>query len=321
MNEILKEIGLIGIVPVVKIDDAKDAVPLAKALIKGGLPCAEITFRTAAAEQAIKNISEECPEMLVGAGTVLTKEQADAAIKAGAKFLVSPGLNQKIVSYCKEKGYLILPGTANPSDVEQALELGLDTVKFFPAEAAGGLPMIKAMSAPYGSLKFMPTGGINAKNVKEYLEFSKIIACGGSWMVPGDLITNGNFDEIERLTAEAVKVMLDFKVVHIGINSTDEATASDTAKTFEKLFDFTAKEGTKSYFCSGMLEVMKMVGAGTMGHLAVGTASVPRAYAYLKRMGVEFNEDTAQYDDKGNLKFIYLKDEIGGFAVHLVKNK
>lgn len=321
LNEILKEISLIGIVPVVKIDDAKDAVPLAKALINGGLPCAEITFRTAAAEQAIKNISKECPEMLVGAGTVLTKEQADAAIKAGAKFLVSPGLNPKIVSYCKEKGYLILPGTANPSDVEQALELGLDTVKFFPAEAAGGLPMIKAMSAPYGSLKFMPTGGINAKNVKEYLEFSKIIACGGSWMVPGDLITNGNFDEIERLTAEAVKVMLDFKVVHIGINSANESAAKDTANTFEKLFDFAAKEGNKSYFCSSALEVMKMQGVGTKGHLAVGTASVPRAYAYLKRMGVEFNEETAQYDEKGNLKFIYLNEEIGGFAVHLVKNK
>ena len=321
LNEILKEIGLIGIVPVVKIDNAEDAVPLAKALISGGLPCAEITFRTAAAEQAIKNIAEQCPEMLVGAGTVLTKEQADAAIKAGAKFLVSPGLNPKIVSYCKEKGYLILPGTANPSDVEQALELGLDTVKFFPAEAAGGLPMIKAMSAPYGSLKFMPTGGINAKNVKEYLEFSKIIACGGSWMVPGDLITSGNFDEIERLTAEAVKVMLDFKVVHIGINSADETASKNAATTFENLFGFTSKEGNKSYFCSDMLEVMKMNGAGTKGHLAVGTASVPRAYAYLKRNGVEFNEETALYDEKGNLKFIYLKEEIGGFAVHLVKNK
>lgn len=181
--------------------------------------------------------------------------------------------------------------------------------------------MIKAMSAPYGTLKFMPTGGINAKNVKEYLEFSKIIACGGSWMVPSNLITNGDFDEIERLTAEAVKVMLDFKVVHIGINSDDEAAAAATAGNFEKLFDFKANEGTKSYFCSSMLEVMKVNGVGTKGHLAVGTASVPRAYAYLKRMGVEFNEDTATYDEKGNLKFIYLKDEIGGFAVHLVKNK
>ena len=319
MNDILKQIGEIGIVPVVKIDNAADAVPLAKALIKGGLPCAEITFRTAAAQEAIKLIAENCPEMLVGAGTVLTRDQADAAMNAGAKFLVSPGLNPSIVGYCVEKGYPIVPGTTNPSDVEQALSFGLDTVKFFPAEAAGGLAMIKAMSAPYGNLKFMPTGGISAKNLNEYLDFPKIIACGGSWMVPADMINAGDFDGIEKLTREAVQTMLDFKLVHVGINSDDEAQAEKTAKLFETIFGLKAVEGNKSYFCSKAIEVMNFKYFGEKGHIAIGTRTVPRAYAYLKKMGVEFLEETATYDDKGNMKFIYLADEIDGFAYHLVK--
>ena len=207
MNEVLKKIGAIGIVPVVKIDDAKDAVPLAKALCDGGLPCAEITFRTSAAEEAIRKIHEAFPQMLLGAGTVLTTEQVDRAIGAGATFIVSPGLNPKVVKYCVDKGIPVTPGCANPSDIEQAIELGLDVVKFFPAEAAGGLKMIKAMSAPYVGMKFMPTGGINAKNINEYLSFNKILACGGSWMVKGDMIKAGEFDKIKDMTAEAVSLV------------------------------------------------------------------------------------------------------------------
>lgn len=187
MNDVLEKLSAIGIVPVIKIDDVEKAVPLAKALVAGGIPCAEVTFRTEQAEEAIKRISEEVPQMLVGAGTILTTEQADRAVKAGSKFLVSPGLNPKIVKYCIDKGYLITPGTSNPSDVEQAIELGLDVVKFFPAEAAGGINMIKSMAAPYNKIKFMPTGGINADNLNQYLSFDKIICCGGSWMV-GDLL-------------------------------------------------------------------------------------------------------------------------------------
>ena len=203
MNDVLKKIGAIGIVPVVKIDDAKDAVPLAKALCDGGLPCAEITFRTSAAEEAIRKIHEAFPQMLLGAGTVLTTEQVDRAIGAGATFIVSPGLNPKVVKYCVDQGIPVTPGCANPSDIEQAIELGLDVVKFFPAEAAGGLKMIKAMSAPYVGMKFMPTGGINPGNVREYLACPAIFACGGSWMVPQDKINAGRFAEIEQLTAQA----------------------------------------------------------------------------------------------------------------------
>ena len=207
MNEVLEKIQKIGIVPVVVLNDAKDAAPLAKALCDGGLPCAEVTFRTEAAEESIRIMAEQFPQMLVGAGTVLTTEQVDRAVAAGAKFIVSPGLNPKVVKYCIEKGVPVTPGTANPSDVEQAIELGLEVVKFFPAEQAGGIAMIKAMAAPYVGLKFMPTGGINAENLTEYLSCDKILCCGGSWMVKGDLVKAGNFGKIRGLSAETRKLV------------------------------------------------------------------------------------------------------------------
>ena len=207
MNEELKKIQETGIIPVVVLNDAKDAAPLAKALCEGGLPCAEVTFRTEAAEESIRIMSREFPEMFVGAGTVLTTEQVDRAVDAGAKFIVSPGLNPKVVKYCIEKGVPVTPGVCTPSEVEQAIELGLDVVKFFPAEPAGGLNMIKAMAAPYVGMKFMPTGGINAKNVREYLAYDRILACGGSWMVKGSLVEAGEFDKIRELAQEAVEIV------------------------------------------------------------------------------------------------------------------
>lgn len=207
MANIFDQLQQLGIVPVVVLDDVKDAEPLAKALVEGGLPCAEVTFRTDAAEESIRIMSEKYPEMLVGAGTVLTTEQVDRAVAAGAKFIVSPGLNPRIVKYCVEKNIPICPGCTNPSDIEQALENGLKVVKFFPAEPAGGLPMIKAMAAPYVGVKFMPTGGIKPSNVRSYLEYDRIIACGGSWMVPGDLVNSGDFDKIKELTKEAVEIV------------------------------------------------------------------------------------------------------------------
>ncbi len=212
---LIDELSLIGIVPVVAIDEAKKAAPLADALSNGGLPCAEVTFRTEAAEEAIKIMTASHPDMIVGAGTVLTREQADRAVGAGAKFIVSPGLNPDVVAHCISRGYPVIPGCATPSDIERALSLGLDTVKFFPAEAAGGVEMIKAMSAPYGKVRFMPTGGINASNLNDYLSFPKVVACGGSWMVKKDLINNGEFDRITKLTAEAVATMLSLKVKRI----------------------------------------------------------------------------------------------------------
>ena len=207
MNPVLEQIQKTGIIPVVVLDDAKDAEPLAKALCDGGLPCAEVTFRTEAAEECIRIMSEKFPEMFVGAGTILTTEQVDRAVAAGAKFIVSPGLNPRIVKYCVEKGIVITPGCANASDMEQALENGLEVVKFFPAEPAGGLNMIKALAAPYVGLKFMPTGGISPKNVRDYLAYDRIIACGGSWMVKNDLVKAGDFAAITEMAKECVQIV------------------------------------------------------------------------------------------------------------------
>ncbi|MBR3837544.1 MAG: bifunctional 4-hydroxy-2-oxoglutarate aldolase/2-dehydro-3-deoxy-phosphogluconate aldolase [Clostridia bacterium] len=207
MKELLKKIEEKGVLPVIKIQNADDAEPLAAALLAGGLPAAEITFRTAAAEEAIARMHKAYPKMLIGAGTVLTCEQADRAMNAGATFIVSPGLNPKVVGHCVEKGYPVIPGICTPTELECALGFGLEVVKFFPAEAAGGLPMIKAMSAPYGAVRFMPTGGINQKNILNYLSNPKVLCCGGSWMVPEDLLLAGDFAGIEALVKEAVALV------------------------------------------------------------------------------------------------------------------
>lgn len=207
MENIYLKIKEIGIIPVVVLDQAEDAAPLAKALCDGGIPCAEVTFRTQAAEEAIRVMSEKYPQMLVGAGTVLTTDQVNRAVEAGAKFIVSPGLNPTVVDYCVKRGISIIPGCSTPSDVEVAMEFGLSVVKFFPAEPAGGLNYIKAISAPYSNIRFMPTGGINPKNVSSYLECPTILACGGSWMVKKDLICEGKYDEIEKLVREAVELV------------------------------------------------------------------------------------------------------------------
>lgn len=321
MNEIYEKIHATGIIPVIAIDDAEKAVPLANALKEGGLPCAEVTFRTACAEQAIRNITENVPDMLVGAGTVLTTEQVDRAVDAGAKFIVSPGLNPKVVAYCVSKNIPIVPGCANPSDIEAAIELGLSVVKFFPAEAAGGLNMIKAMSAPYGNIKFMPTGGIGEKNLNEYLAFNKILACGGSWMAKSDLINADKFDEIRDLTAAAVQKMHGFTLKHIGINSADKDDAGSIANGLANAFGGATRETSKSFFANEIFEVMFGAGPGTHGHIAVGCNNLIRAVAFLKARGVEIDPDTAKYDDKGNMTFVYLKEEFGGFRIHLVPNK
>ena len=319
-NDMIKELYSIGLIPVIKIENPDDAVPLAKALIDGGLPAAEITFRTACAAEAIKNITETYPEMLVGAGTVLTTEQVDAAIAAGSKFLVSPGLNPKVTAYCLSKGVPMLPGCSNPSDIEAAIELGLTTVKFFPAEAAGGLKMLKAMAAPYGQMTFMPTGGINETNLRDYLAFNKIVACGGSFMVQDDLIKAKKWDEITALTKNAVKIMLGLEFIHMGINNENAEEAMRSAKLFELMFGLTLKDGNKSVFAGEAFEFMKSKGPGRCGHIAIRTHSVPRAMAYFKRMGFAFDEETVTYDEKtGKAKFVYFRDEISGFKIHLIQ--
>ena len=207
MNKILQKIGALGVIPVVAIEDASDALPLAEALTSGGLPCAEITFRTGAAADAIGLIAKSYPEMLVGAGTVITVEQAKAAIDAGARFIVSPGLDKKVVKYCLKHEIPITPGIVTPTELQRALKLGLNAVKFFPAEAAGGVRTLKALSGPFQQIKFVPTGGISPANLTDYLALPQVLACGGSWLVNKNLIAAGEFGRIAQLTREALALV------------------------------------------------------------------------------------------------------------------
>ncbi len=317
MNELIKKLSNYGIVPVIKIDNVETAVPLAEALISAGLPVAEVTFRTAQAEESIKRIVKTYPEMLVGAGTVLSIEQVDKAVNAGAKFIVSPGFNPKVVSYCISNKITIIPGTSTPSDMEAALEMGLEVVKFFPAEQSGGVDYLKAVGGPYTTLKFIPTGGINAKNLNTYLSLKNVAACGGSWMVKSDLIDEGNFEEIKKLTKEAIQTMLGFSLGHVGINCADLDEASSVANQFSNIFGLDYKMGNSSIFAGEAVEVMKCQFLGQKGHIAIKTNSVDRAVAYLSEMGISFNESTRKTSPDGKTRAIYLTEEIGGFAIHL----
>ncbi|ENM5840654.1 bifunctional 4-hydroxy-2-oxoglutarate aldolase/2-dehydro-3-deoxy-phosphogluconate aldolase [Vibrio mimicus] len=205
-NQLEKQLSAMKVVPVIAIKHSEDAVQLAKTLVENGLPCAEVTFRTEAAAEAIRLMRQAYPEMLIGAGTVLRTDQVDAAIEAGVDFIVSPGFNPTIVKYCQQRGVTIVPGVNNPSLVEQAMEMGLKTLKFFPASASGGTEMLKALNAVY-PVKFMPTGGISAANIQDYLAISSVLACGGTWMVPGQLIDEQNWPEIGNLVRKAVDAL------------------------------------------------------------------------------------------------------------------
>ena len=285
----LEQLECTGIVPVIKLENTADAADLAKALYD------------------------------VGAGTVLTTEQCDSAMEAGAKFCVAPGLNPKVVEHCLGRGVPFAPGVANGSQIEQAMELGLDFVKFFPAEQAGGLPYIKAVSAPYSSMKFMPTGGINENNLNSYLAFKKIVCCGGSWIVPDKLVKAGKWEDITALCRSAVNKMLGFELAHIGINCADESEALNVSAGFEKMFGWEQRPGNSSVFAGSVIECMKQPFRGAKGHIAVAVNSVKRAVTQLKYQGIEVDMSSAKYDADGRMTVVYLKDEIGGFAVHLVE--
>ncbi len=316
--EFLEKLSLAGLVPVIAINDADDAVPLCKALADGGLPVAEITFRTAAAEESIRRVHEALPNVLLCAGTVLTTEQVDRAVNAGAAAIVSPGLNPVVVKYCIDKGIPVCPGTGNPSDIEVAISLGLDAVKFFPAEPLGGLKLVKAMAAPYTTMKFMPTGGINENNMLDYLAYDRILCCGGSWMVPGDAVANKDWARITELTRSAVNKMLGFELRHVGMNTDSAETAMAEAKKLAALVNLPIKEGNSSNFIGTAFEINKYQGRGTHGHLAIGTNSVKRAKWHLEQRGYKFIEESAVIKN-GKLIAIYLEGEIAGMAVHLVQ--
>jgi 2-dehydro-3-deoxyphosphogluconate aldolase/(4S)-4-hydroxy-2-oxoglutarate aldolase len=318
LNNIFNKIGELGIVPVVKVDRVEDSVPLGEALISGDLPIAEITFRTSVAETAIKILNDELPEILVGAGTVLTIEQAQKAMGAGAKFIVSPGFNSKIVDFCLENDILVIPGINSPTQIEMALEKDLKVVKFFPAEASGGLSLLKALSGPFSDIKFIPTGGIDQTNLLSYLSHPQVLACGGSWMVKPDFLSSGNFARITEITREAVSSMLGFQLAHLGINEESIDKAINSANKLSDAFYFATKESNSSVFAGTEFEIMKNKYMGEHGHIAIATNNIKRALSYLKRKGISILPETAK-ESNGKLKTVYLNMDISGFFVQLIQ--
>ena len=321
MNEVLKAVSNIGIIPVIAFNSVDEAVPLCKALVAGGLPAAEVTFRTACAEDCIKIISKEVPEMLLGAGTVLTIDQADRAMAAGASFIVAPGYDPNVTQHVIDKGGLMMPGTASAGEMQQAMNQGCEIVKFFPAEANGGVAMLKNIGAALKTCKWMCTGGVNAKNVNDYLGYDQIVAVGGTWMCKSDMIKAGKWDEITALCQEAVKTMLGFTLKHVGINCENAEQAASTAKALCAIFGLPYKAGNSSDFAGTVVECCKVKKPGAMGHIAIGTNNVDRAIYHLGRQGVKFLDTDKVVDAaSGKTKAIYLADEFGGFAIHLVQN-
>ena len=317
VSKLLQDVFDIGLVPLLSLNDSKDAVPLANALVKGGIPVAEVTFRTAAGLDTIKQLSAQVPDIIVGAGTVHDIEHAKQAVDAGAKFIVTPGFNPAVVKWCLDNNIDILPGTASPADVEAAISLRLTACKFFPAEAYGGIKTLKALSGPFGDIKFMPTGGVNEDNMLDYLALPNVAAIGGSFMTPSSMIKEKAWDKIADTCKHIVKKMLGFELAHVGINCENAAQADNVTNRLSDLFLQDKTEYEAAYFAGPIAEIVKSPSLGKNGHIGIDTNDMARAVAYFKRKGVKFNDDTWQKDAAGKLKLVYLAEEIGGFSVHL----
>ena len=319
MNPVLQRVYEIGIIPVIAFNDVDEAIPLCKALMDGGLPAAEVTFRTACAEECIRKIHEELPDMLLGAGTVLTNDQADRAMAAGASFVVAPGYDPNVTQHVIDKGGLMMPGTCSAGEMQQAMNQGCEAIKFFPAEANGGVDMLKNIGAALKTAKWMCTGGVNAKNVNTYLANPQIIAVGGTWMCKSDKIKAGAWEDITAACKEAVDVKLGLELGHIGINCADDAEAMKTAELLGGLLSKAVAPGNSSIFVGNKeFEIMKKPGRGTHGHIAIKCNSVDRAVYHLGQRGVKFDMDSMVNKNGKNIA-IYLADEVAGFAIHLVQ--
>ncbi len=319
MNEMLKQISMMGVIPVVVIENPDDAPDLARSILAGEIGAIEVTLRTDSSVKAIENIAKAVPEILVGAGTVLTVEQAIAAVNAGAKFVVSPSFSPAVVAWCLENSIPVLPGCSTPADIQHAIDMGLDTVKFFPAEESGGVKKLKTFAEIYRNIKFMPTGGINEKNIVEYLSLPNVICCGGTWIAKKDVISAHKFDEITENCKNAVSAALNFQVAHVGINCEDKAEADGVSASICNAFGLAPNVRSKCTFAGTLVEVMNLKFYGTCGHVGISTPLIERAVYYLEKRGIKFNYESAGTAVDGRMSVIYLADEMGGFAFHLVR--
>jgi len=316
--DVMKLIESIGILPVINITDIEKAVPLANALVKGGIPVVEVTLRSEVSLQAIKRIVTEVPECKVLAGTILTVEQAQLALDAGVSGLVMPGYDEEIVDFALGKNVPIVPGCVTAADIQKGVKQGLSVFKFFPAEKSGGIDAIKLLSGPFKGVKFLPTGGIDYSNLGIYLKEKCVIACGGSYMANAKLLASGDFDAITANCKKAVDISLGFELAHIGINHNGENDAVNTAETISDIFRMNARYMNSAVFAGTAVEAVKSQGYGEKGHIGFFTNSISRAMAYFEKKGIALNEESIKRNAAGEITCIYLKDDIAGFAFHVV---
>lgn len=315
--DLLSFIREVGILPLVAFQSPDDAVPVGQALVKGGLPLLEVTFRTSAAEESIRRLTQNCPELVVGAGTIHSVEQAQVAVSAGAKFLVTPGLRPDVVAWCKQENVLIMPGVSNATDLETALDLGVRVCKFFPASVSGGVEALKAFAGPFAQITFLPTGGINESNMAEYLALPNVLAVGGSFVLPDYVMRENKWNEITCLCQNLYGRLFNFQLAHVGINTRDGDEATGVTQRFCQLLGVESQEYPGSFFAGTMIEVLKGSYLGQHGHIAILTNEIERAVAYLARKGFSIKPETLVRDAGGRLQTVYFQEEIGGFAVHL----
>lgn len=319
--DVMKIVRDHGVIPVLGLKNPDTAEALAAALIQGGLPLIEVTLRSEGALECLRRIKKAYPEMAVGAGTVLSVEQLNAAAQAGADYVVAPGFNKKVVARAQELGLPIVAGCVTPTEIEAGLEMGLTTFKYFPCEALGGMEAIKQLCGPYRNIQFIPTGGINFGNMGDYLKSEHIAAVGGSCMAPAAMVEAEDWEGITALCRKAVKISLGFELAHVGINGESEQEGLDTANWFADRFGFGVKLGNSSNFADTAVECCKKEFPGQHGHIGFSTLSPERAVAWFEAKGIPLREETRKVDAAGRLISIYLKEEIGGFAVHIMKKK
>lgn len=318
MFEALKIINLVGFVPVVALEDEKKAVGLAQALEKGGIPIVEVTYRTVQASECIREIRKNCPNVVVGAGTVLSVEQVKSAIDCGAAFIVSPGYDEEITKYCVKNNVPIIPGVSTAGEIQKAIRHGLEVLKFFPAEPSGGLQAINFLAAPFKGIKFLPAGGILMNNLGQYLANKNVFACAGGFVARANMIETEDWDGISELCEKAVHEILGFEFGHVGINCNSTENAMKCASFFSENFNQSKKDGNSSIFIDNKMELMKKPFRGTDGHIGFFTNSVERAIFRLEKRGCKILKNSICYDEEGFIKSAYLEEEIGGFAIHVV---
>lgn len=315
---VIEELGNTGLIPVAVFDKAEYALAAAQAVLEGGLPVMEVTLRTDAGIESMKRIKQNCPEMILGAGTVLSAGQAKAAADAGCDFIVSPGFNDEVVKFCLDSGIPVTPGCVTPTEIGRALSFGINVVKFFPAGIYGGVKACEALHGPFRTVKFIPTGGVSLDNLAEYADKEYIHAIGGGWLCsPNDMVA-GNYSNITGTVKKSIDALLGFELAHIGMNMESRDLSLKTANGLADVFGISVKEGNSSNFAGSFFEVMNKQFKGANGHIAVRTNSIDRAIYYLERRGCKADMSSL-VEKNGKKAAVYLENEFGGFAVHLLQ--